>query len=127
MFWDKKEVVKEVIQYKVIEVPPRTVSPAEDKEMRESVATLSSHPGWVHQMKKLDYLQSALKHKLNHEKQSTLEEVQFLQAGIYWAGWLRQEQTRATTKLMPQQQDPMQDELEAFKLLDNMIERVGQE
>jgi len=113
-------------QYKIVELTePRTLSQLGDSEMRESIYTLASHPGFVSLMNKLAYQSQSLKTKLAHERHADLRSVDFLQAGIYWSNWLRQELTRVTTKLPERQLDPMEEELRAFKEIDATIERIS--
>jgi hypothetical protein len=119
-----KEVPIEV--YKIVEVDsPRTPLQVEDEELRASIATLSGHPGFAHLLKKLALQNAALGSKLKYERHTTLDEVNFLQAGVYWSNWLQAELKRATTKMTQRRVDPMQEELDAFKQLDAQIERVG--
>lgn len=114
-----------VVQYKIVELTQR--GPHGDEEgIRESVATLSSHPGFVWLVNRLKFQREALKSRVALERQTKIEDVIFLQAGIYWAGWLEQEIARLTTKLPQRKLDPFEEELAAFKELDSAIERVGE-
>jgi len=126
MFKWFKKASQEPVQYKIVELTKR--GPQSNEEgIKESVATLASHPGFVWLIKRLELQRSALKSKLDLEKHETLREVDFLQAGIYWAGWLQQETARMTTKLPQRKLDPFEEELVAFRELDSAIERVGEE
>lgn len=112
--------------YKVVELQPQQrLSRKTDKEVQESVQTLQSHPGFIYLLQRFDAQASLLKAKLTGERHDTLEEVQTLQAGIFWANWLRQELARAISRPSEQQTDPYEEELKAFKEIDDMLERVG--
>jgi hypothetical protein len=111
--------------YKVVELPSRFTVKGDD-EMKESVATLSSHPGFIFLTQKLAAQGAALKSKLSFEKHENMEAVTFLQAGIYWSNWLAQEVSRSTTKTTATKLlDPFDEELAAFKEIDAQIERIG--
>ena len=118
--------VVEVVKYKVVEVEsPRTPFQV-DKATQESIATLSSHPGFVALMHKCAYVNAALKTKLAGEHHKDLREVDFLQAGIYWSNWLLMESRRSTTKLPQKISDAFADEESLFGEVDAHIERVGE-
>jgi len=118
------ESFKPKTTYKVVELDKR-LSVKADKEVAESVATLSAHPGFVYLTQRLDTQNAALKAKLVFEKHTNMDAVTFLQAGIYWSNWLKLEIQRATTKAPERAVDPFDEELAAFKEIDAQIERVG--
>lgn len=114
--------------YRVVEITPaqRLGIQRTDKEIQESVATLQAHPGFIYLMQRLDIQNAALKAKLVGERHDNLSAVQFLQAGIFWSNWLRQEIARATARPIDRTKDAYEEELEAFKEIDSLLERVGE-
>lgn len=123
-FFKKPEVVvKEV--YKIVELAiPRSLQSV-DSNLRESILTLQAHPGFVYLLNKLAYQNAALRTKLCGERHSSIDDVAFLQAGVYWSNWLANELKMATAKVAERQLDPMAEELKAFQALDSQLERVG--
>jgi hypothetical protein len=114
--------------YKVVELSSQQrISRKTDKEVQESVQTLQSHPGFLYLLQRFDAQASLLKAKLTGERHETLDEVHQLQAGIFWANWLRQELYRSISRPLEQQIDPYEEELKAFKEIDDLLERVGGE
>lgn len=122
-----KPIVVEKIVYKIVEIEvPRTpLQGGDSEEMRASIATLPSHPGFQYLLKKLAVQHAALRGKLDFERHTSLAEVDFLQAGLFWSAWLDTECKRATVKYTAQHLDPMAEELKAFQELDSQLERVG--
>lgn len=122
----EKNLVPKVV-YKIVEVEsPRTpLQGGDSEEMRGSIATLSSHPGFQYLQKKLALQHAALRSKLDFERHTSLAEVDFLQAGLFWSAWLDNEIKRTTVKYTAQRVDPMDEELQAFREIDTQIERVG--
>jgi hypothetical protein len=116
-----------VVVYKLIEVEARTHT-RWDKESKDAVSTLQSHPGFLALLDKLKLQRGIIENTLKSTRHQDIRAVDFLQSGIYWAGWLQRE-VEATTLKGPTKQykDPMQEELEAFQAIDAQIERVGME
>lgn len=121
-----KQLLTPVVKYKIVEVPGnRTHLKGGDKEIREAIQTLSAHAGFIALTDRLNTMNSMLKSKLNAERHPDLRQVDFLQAGIYWSNWLKQEVARSTTKMPERPVDPLAEEEQAFRELDAALERVG--
>jgi len=114
------------IQYKILEVEgPKT--PVEwSKEMRDTISTLMAHPGFIALTERLRVLGANLKHKLSNERHSSLEEVMFLQAGIYWSNWLQEQVASATrvTRQMKAYEEASVEDQRALQEFDALIERI---
>ncbi len=124
-FEEPKVVIKEVTKYKVVELDaPRSLSEG-NAEIAQSVQTLAGHPGFNHLINKLSYQRAALKTRLEQSRHESLEQVYFLQAGVYWSNWLMTELQRATVKTGGIPKDAFEEELAAFKEIDATLERVG--
>jgi hypothetical protein len=115
-----------IVIYRVIESgPSRTQLSGGDEEMRGSVQTLSSHPGFVWLQARLAAQNAALSDRLKYTHHSDIREVDFLQAGIFWSNWLTIQLEQTTSKASSKRVvDPFEEELRAFKEIDNAIERV---
>jgi len=112
--------------YKLVEVPKQRPSIRWDQNVQDSVSTLSSHPGFVSLMERLNLTKTQLVAKNNTQWKKDLREADFLQSGIFWCNWLEEQVSKSTIKGSQRKYvDPMQEELDAFKELDAHIERVG--
>lgn len=114
---------REVI--KVIEVKAPRIGVKWSKETKAAVATLQSHPGFLAILDRLYLQKSLLETKNNSEFHKEMREVDHLQSGIFWLGFVQQLVHKATDMPLPGPRDAMQEELEAFQELDAKIERVG--
>jgi hypothetical protein len=123
VFWTKeKPDTIETTRFQVIEVEaPRSHDITED--IRTSVQALAHQPGFEHLLARCRSMRAYLKKQLIESKHASMEEVQYLQAGIYWAGWLEQEMTRHQPTKPPA---PAYDfEAQAFREAQALIEVVG--
>lgn len=119
--------VIEVTSYKVIEVKaPRTIT-AWTKETKDAVGTLAAHPGFVALTDRLNLQRQMLENKLSREYHKDLREIDYLQAGVFWLGYIQDTVAKATKLVPPTPTAAFDEELEAFKLLDAQIERIGME
>jgi len=113
--------------YKVIEVKAPRITSAWTKEIKEAVGTLSSHPGFIAIADRLSLQKQMLESKCSHEYHKDLREADYLQAGVFWLGYVQDLVAKATRLAPSAPVDAMDEELEAFKLLDAQIERIGME
>lgn len=127
--WFKKQEpqVVEKIVYRVIEVKAPRTSGRWTKEIKEAVATLPSHPGFVAVAERVDLQKQMLTHKCATEFHKDLRECDYLQAGVFWLGYLQRLIDEATQMPRTIQQDAYAEEMEAFRKLDAQLERVGME
>lgn len=122
-----KNLFKQRVVYRIVELPALRTPLEEGPEILASVATLSAHPGFIHLLQRLALQNAALKTQLNYVQQRDLRQVDFLQAGIFWSNWLQMEVDRATKRPTRIPKDVMDEEMAAFQELDRNIERVGME
>lgn len=125
-----KPPVPEVIEvdkivYKIIDVKGPRIAVKWDKEIKAAVATLQSHPGFLAILDRLALQKAMLETKNNGEFHKELREVDHLQSGIFWLGFVQQLIHKASEMPLPGPRDAMAEELEAFRELDAKIERVG--
>jgi hypothetical protein len=117
MNWFKRE--KEFV---VVEVEaPRTREITDD--VRSSVQALAHQPGFQHLLSRCRAMRAYLKKQLVESKHASMEEVQYLQAGIYWAGWLEQEMSKHQPVKPPAQAYDV--EAQAFREAQLLIDVVG--
>ena len=69
---------------------PRALQPL-DPETAKSVAILAEFPGFQYLLAKCRFQGAILKSTLDKQRQRSLDDVAFLQAGIAWCGWLENE------------------------------------
>jgi len=117
----------EVVRYKVIEIKPPRLSQTWSKETKEAVATLSSHPGFIFLVDRLNLQRQMLESKLAREFHKDLREIDYLQAGVFWLGYIQDQVAKASQLPNARPLDAMQEEEEAFRLIDASIERIGME
>lgn len=114
-----------VCNYKVIEVvKPRALPALDSSEVKAVLATLPENPGYQYILARLRAQKAVIEDTLKYEKQTTLEDYQWLQAGIFWAGWLEAETARLTKRAAAVESDATDFERDAFSQVDSMLERV---
>ena len=110
---------------KVIEVEKRIV-PELDQASAAGVASLQTHPGFQYLLAKLAFQRSLMKDSLAKNRQKDIRDVEFLQSGINWCGWLEDQLVAATGKLnAPTPRIQRAHEREAFEQLLGQIDVVG--
>ena len=110
---------------KVIEVEKYAV-PDLDPASAAAVATLGKHPGFQYLLAKLRFQRAALREALVKTKHKEIRDVEFLQSGANWCGWL-EEQLAAAVGLVnkPASRPTREFEREAFERLLSQIDVVG--
>jgi hypothetical protein len=125
-----KEVLAKLLgvetKYKIVEVPAPRTQAGWDKDMRETIGTLSAHPGFVALISRLGLQASLLRAKLLNDRHPSLKDVEFLQSGIFWCSWLQQQVQTATTRTIQSQVDARVEDEQAFRELQATIEKVGE-
>jgi hypothetical protein len=122
--WLRPQVVTEVV-YKVVEVSaPRRPQPW-TKDIKDAIATLPSHPGFVAILDRLALQRQYLASKCANEFHKEQREADFLQSGVHWLNYVQALIDEATKVSSRMQHDPYAEELEAFQKIDAQIERVG--
>lgn len=96
-----------------------------EPDIQQSLVALGSHPGFRYLCDKLDLQASYLRAKLAGERHESLREVDAIQSGIAWCGWLKAQVAQATEIAnRPRQQAPLEEEMRLFRELDAQLERV---
>ena len=106
----------------IVEVEkPRAIPPLSE-EVAESVATLQSHPGFQYLLQKLRLQRSGLVSSLSHQRHSSLADIEFLQSGIAWTGWLEEQLQKSVGFRAQKPQEIFPSEREAFQEAQRFIE-----
>lgn len=122
MTWATKVfgVQREIIE---VEAPkPQVSSP----ELEESIKSLAAHPGFAALLNRLRLQRSQLESKLRTDFDAKLDNLRFLQSGIFWTGWLERQLNRQVYKAeAPRGQTPLQEEQAAFEAIHKTLQAVG--
>lgn len=122
------EIVEvEKVVYKVVEVKTPRTAARWTKEIKDAVATLPSHPGFIAILDRFSLQKQMLEHKCATEFHKDLRENDYLQAGVFWLGYAQKLVDEATKLPRAVPVDAYDEEMEAFKQLDAQIERIGME
>lgn len=111
--------------YKVVEVKAPRLTQSWDKDTKDAVATLQAHPGWVAIQDRLSLQKQMLENKLAHEFHKDIRSIDYIQAGVFWLGYIQDQIAKAAERPANRVVDPLQEELNAFRAIDSQIERVG--
>jgi len=126
MFNRLRELFKPKVIYKIVEVAKPRPFYRWDQNTKDSIGTLSSHPGFVALTERLALTKAQLESTLKQTMHKDLRQVDFLQSGLFWSQWLQEQVEKSTAKGSVRTfLDPYEEELKAFKELDSRIERVG--
>lgn len=119
-------MAKAKVAIQVIEVEKLVGVPDMDAGGAQAVAGLEHHPGMQYLLASLRFQAAALKSALYKNRHKDLKDVEFLQSGINWAGWLQAQIERAVgiTKT-PQVRAARPAELDKFEQLLSQIDVVG--
>lgn len=114
---------KEVI---ILELPLTIQLPEPDPNMREALIALGAHPGFRYLTNKLRFEHAAIESRLKKQHHENLREVDFLQVGLFWTGWLqRQIDKELRRKENQSYRISTEAELSAFNEVSKAIEQVG--
>lgn len=119
MFWRKPV-------YRVVEVErTREPLPEDNANLREGFKTLLGNPYFGIILDRLLIQKQALETRLKQTRFERIEDISFVQNGVYWTGWLANELNRLTQAPPPRELTPTEQEEIAMREIDNLIERVG--
>lgn len=129
------EKIKTLLTPKVVYIPVYTVVQRKGNvkpekwtpEIRQTVSTLSSHPGFIAILDRLALHRELLESKNNSTIKKDLREADYFIAGIHWLGYLQQLVDSALNVPQTRTRDAYEEEIEAHRLLDAQLERVGGE
>ena len=117
---------KVATNYKVVPLERPTTEPVLNDELRASIASLRSHPGFEYLTSRARAVKAYLQRQLETGRHENMRDVQYLQAGIYWAEfWEREAQAKSQPIKPPV--DPTEFERQAFETARAGLEAVGVE
>ena len=93
-------------------------------ELREAIWSLSHHPGFQYLATKLRTQKALLLKTLQEGRHTDIRDVDFIQGGIFWTGWLDNQLNSHQPKTPPTNASP--DEIQAFEEIRDAVELVGQ-
>lgn len=108
----------------IIELEKGSRLPELTGDLRESLRTLDYHPGFQYLLQRLKISKAGILSQLEEGLSLTEVQLRYLQAGLYWAGWLEKEHTSLATKRPPTRQATEDEEAE-FRAIRESIELVG--
>jgi len=115
-------------KYKLIEVEKnRTLPTLEGDELRNALISLQAHPGFVYILNKLRTQRFSLEGRLKGTKFERIEDITFLQSGIFWTNWLESEVNKLTETSQSEVLAPSPFEDKLFTEIDQLLDRVGQD
>ena len=120
MSWFEPKIEK---HYTVIEVEKKHPL-TETSESIEAVRTLEDHPGFQWLLSKLRLQASRLQSELLQGRHKDIREVEFLQSGIQWCGWL-QSQLDLNREKYRQMRPAIPQEVMHFQDIESTIELIG--
>jgi len=112
--------------YQLVEVEKPRAALQEGTELRESIATLSGHPGFVYLITKLRYQRYLLERKLKESRFPTIQDVELVQSGIFWTNWLEDQVNTAVNRIREKATTAATEtETSVFEAIQKTIELVG--
>ena len=120
-----KELFGVATVYKIVEVEkPRDLSKV-DPEAKKTITSLAAHPGFVFLVAKLKTQGYLLETQLKNNRQDSLRDVEFLQSGIYWTNWLKQQVDKEVYGVKESNvQEASKTEQDAFEELQSALEMI---
>ena len=123
MFTKKREVEH---HYHVVEYDRNTKLPELTGDLRESLRTLATTPGFQYLMQRFRVKKAAMETTLREGFKLDEQQLRYCQAGIFWSGEIERD-IQILTQEQPQRRPAAIDELEEFKRINRSISLVGQD
>lgn len=118
---------KDRSKYRIVEIKKPRLANVEDEELRASLRALGNMPSFNFLLDRAKTQSSLLESRLKTTRfdESKIAEIAWLQAGIFWLNWIERDHA-LLTKQPPKPELPATDqELQAFRQIDALLERVG--
>lgn len=112
------------VEYRTLELSkPVHLAPV-TPELKDSLRALQLHPGFQYLMSRLSLEQANVKKFLEEGFKATETELRFLQAGVYYTGWLQREIERLTSVPRPAAQALEIDDQQLFEEINSQMEVI---
>ncbi len=121
MRWLKKFFFPRVLIVEIESPRPQNLADFDD-----SVKTLALHPGFQALHNDLRRHSAQLQSRLQNRLDAPIDEIRFLQSGVYWCNWLNRKVNEAVYKTKPVYLDPNNDELKAIEVITSNLQMVGE-
>jgi hypothetical protein len=108
-----------------IERPRAQSAQFDGPELREGLKALAGNPFFKAITSRLRTQRYALESRLKESRFDRIEDVSFVQSGVFWTGWLEREIARLTEEPQKPELTALDQEIEAFQQIDSLLERVG--
>jgi hypothetical protein len=92
-------------------------------ELRGSIAALAHNPGFQYLLNRAKVVKAYLQRQLAEGKHESMRDVQYLQAGIYWADFWQKELSKNSQPVKPP--EAVSSDTEAFEAAKAALEVVG--
>lgn len=122
MNWFKPQVK---IEYRVLEVDKAPHLAPLTPELKDSLRALQLHPGWQYLMARLTLERANLEKYLREGFKLTEKELNHLQTGVYYTGWLRSECDRLTAVPRRAEAPLSLDDQQLFEELQSQLEVIS--
>ena len=109
----------DLVKYKVVELAVDATADLDDESIR-AITTLEHHPGFKALMAKFKLQRGLLEAKLKGGKFKDLREIDNIQNGLYWAGWLE----RTVAAEVFKQENAPRKARDAYELSDKLLTRA---
>lgn len=107
----------------ILEIEKNSKLPELTGDLKESIKTLEYHPGYNYLIQRLRHAKAVMNSQLREGMELTETQLRYLQAGIFWAGWLENEQLTLTKNRPVREQTST--EAEEFERLQRSLDLVG--
>lgn len=119
MSWGKPKIEH---HYTVVEVEKKPLQ--DTPESVAAVKSLEDHAGFRYLLNKLKFQAARLSSELLTKRHSDMREVEFLQSGLQWCGWLQQQLDLTNEKYRQMRPATPQEEMH-FHDIESTIELIG--
>jgi hypothetical protein len=119
-----KDIHHDHHHYHIVEVEKGSKLPEITGDLRESIKALNNHPGFIYLMQRLRFQRTALETSLKEGLNLTEVQLRYIQAGIYWAGFIERD-VLALTQSQPSTRPAVVDEEAEFKRMKASLDLIG--
>ena len=110
----------------IVELPAGTKLPELTGDLRESLKSLSLHPGFAYLLQRQRYQCAGVQNALKEGMNLTETQIRFLQAGLYWLSFIEKDLNSLTQTIKPER-PAQEDERALFNRVRESLDLVGVE
>jgi|SRR5579859_682500 len=121
-----QRATKEIHHHHIVEVDkPHGPLPEMTNDLKESLKTLANQPAFQYLLQRLKLERAELQRQLEKGFQLNEQQLHFLQAGVYYTGWLEGQLAKLTFTPRAAQREPSLDEAALFEQHQASLEVIG--